>query len=113
MDYLRDKFVEEELSEDRIWFSLAAYNAGYNRVQRARKLAKQMNLDSNKWFDNVELAMMAMARPVWKDGELARNCRCGQTVVYVRDIRTLYNNYVRLTRSARTVSTHLPGNRDI
>ena len=113
MDYLRDKFVEEELSEDRVWFSLAAYNAGYNRVQRARKLATQMNLDSNKWFDNVELAMMAMAKPVWKDGELAQNCRCGQTVVYVRDIRTLYNNYVRLTRSTRTVSTQLPGNRDI
>ncbi|NKB36253.1 MAG: transporter substrate-binding domain-containing protein [Gammaproteobacteria bacterium] len=106
MDYLRDKFEEEELQEDRIWFSLAAYNAGYNRVKRARKLAEKMNLNGNKWFDNVELAMLAMARPVWKNGEVERHCRCGQTVVYGRDIRTLYSNYVRLTRSGNTVSNN-------
>ncbi len=104
MDYLRDKFEDEELQEDRIWFSLAAYNAGYNRVKKARKLAQRMNLDDSKWFDNVELAMLAMARPVWKNGEVERHCRCGQTVVYVRDIRTLYSNYVRLTRAGETVS---------
>lgn len=102
MDYLRSKFKDDQLLEDRIWFSLAAYNAGYNRVYRARKLAESMNLDKNKWFDNVEKAMLALSRPYWKAGEASRNCRCGQTVVYVRNIRTLYNNYVRLTRSVKT-----------
>ncbi len=101
MHYLRGKFEDSLLLEDRIWFSLAAYNAGYNRVQRARLLAERMNLDKNKWFDNVEKAMLTLAKPYWKDGETTRNCRCGQTVVYVRDIRTLYTNYVRLTRSIK------------
>lgn len=104
MDYLRGKFKDNELLEERIWFSLAAYNAGFNRVQRARRLAERMNLDKNKWFDNVEKAMLAMARPYWKDGEVARNCRCGQAVVYVREIRTLYNNYVHLRPGIRTVA---------
>ncbi len=104
MDYLRDKFTGTEMLEERIWFSLAAYNAGYNRVQRARQLAERMNLDKNKWFDNVEKAMLAMAQPFWKDGEVARQCRCGQAVVYVREIRTLYNNYVQLKPTIRTVS---------
>ena len=63
-----------------------------------------MNLDKNKWFDNVEKAMLAMARPYWKDGKVVRNCRCGQAVVYVREIRTLYNNYVQLRPSIRTVA---------
>ena len=104
MDYLRNKFTGSELLEERIWFSLAAYNAGYNRVQRARQLAERMNLDKNKWFDNVEKAMLAMSQPFWKDGEVARQCRCGQAVVYVREIRTLYNNYVQLRPAIRTAA---------
>ena len=64
-----------------------------------------MHLNSNRWFDNVEKAMLAMSRPYRKDGELVRYCRCGQTVVYVRDIRTLYNNYVQLTQSIKTAAT--------
>ncbi len=113
MDYLRSKFEDDQLLEDRIWFSLAAYNAGYNRVYRARQLAENMNLDKNKWFDNVEKAMLALSRPYWREGEVARNCRCGQTVVYVRNIRTLYNNYARLTRSVKTVSNTPEFSQDI
>ena len=104
MHYLRGKFENELMLEDRLWFSLAAYNAGYGRVHRARLLAEEMNLDQNKWFDNVEKAMLRLATPYQKDGETVRNCRCGQTVVYVRNIKTLYNNYVRLTRDLKTVS---------
>jgi membrane-bound lytic murein transglycosylase F len=104
MHYLRGKFEDDLMLEDRLWFSLAAYNAGYGRVNRARLLAKEMDLDQNKWFDNVEKAMLRLATPYQKDGETVRNCRCGQTVVYVRNIKTLYNNYVRLTRDLKTVS---------
>jgi membrane-bound lytic murein transglycosylase F len=104
MHYLRGKFENELMLEDRLWFSLAAYNAGYGRVHRARLLAEEMNLDQNKWFDNVEKAMLSLATPYRKDGQTVRNCRCGQTVVYVRNIKTLYNNYIRLTRDLKTVS---------
>lgn len=97
LDYLRGKFEEDLSLENRIWFTLASYNAGYGRVKRARALAEKMGLDKDQWFDNVELAMLELAKPYIKDGEQVRYCRCGQTVVYVREIRTRYFNYIRLT----------------
>jgi len=103
---LRDQFEHELLLEDKTWFSLASYNAGFNRIKYARLLATEMGLDKNKWFDNVEKAMLVLARPYKKDGEIVRNCRCGQTVVYVQEIRTLYNNYVRLTQSTQIASNN-------
>jgi len=98
---LRERFDNDLLMENRTWFSLAAYNAGYSRVQRARRWAERMGLDKNKWFDNVELAMLAMSRPYNKDGEWVHDCNCGQTAHYVRELRTLYNNYVRLIQISR------------
>lgn len=102
LDYLRSRFEDDLQLEDRTWFTLAAYNAGYNRVKKARQLAEEMHLDKNRWFENVEIAMAKLARPYERNGEYIRNCRCGQTVIYVREIKTLYNNYVRLTQSVKT-----------
>ena len=106
LDYLRGKFDENLLLEDRMWFALASYNAGYGRVKHGRQLAEEMGLDKNKWFDNVELAMLQMAKPYVRDGEERRICRCGQTVVYVREIRTRYYNYIRLTETLQIASLY-------
>jgi membrane-bound lytic murein transglycosylase MltF len=38
-------------------FAMAAYNAGPANITRCRKLAKDMGLDPNKWFNNVEVAV--------------------------------------------------------
>jgi len=105
LNMLRARFEDSLMLENRTWFSLASYNAGYNRVKRAREIAVDMGLDKNRWFGHVEKAMMVLARPYKKDGEVVRNCRCGQTVIYVRNIRTLYNNYVRLTQATKIAST--------
>ena len=110
---LRDQFENDLILEDRTWFSLASYNAGFGRVKQAREQAEKMGLDPNRWFGNVEKAMLVMAKPFKKDGELIRNCRCGETVVYVHEIRTLYNNYVRLTQAiqlarAETTPVRIP-----
>jgi len=103
LNYLRSRFKEDDLPlEERTWFTLAAYNAGFNRVRQARQLAAKMHLNPDRWFNNVEKAMLKLSRPYRQDGEVVRACRCGQTAVYVREIRTLYNNYVHLTQSLRT-----------
>lgn len=104
MAYLRSQFEDSLALEDRTWFTLASYNAGYNRVKKARELAEKMNLDRNRWFNNVEIAMLRLARPYTKNGEVVRDCRCGQAAVYVREIRTLYNNYLRLTQSVKAAA---------
>jgi len=103
LSHLRDKFDNSILLHDRMWFAVASYNSGYTRLKRARLLAEKMGLDKNKWFQNVELAMLSMAKPYKKNGKKVRNCRCGQTVVYVREIRTRYFNYIRLTETQQLV----------
>lgn len=110
LSYLRDKFEDTILLQDRMWFTLASYNAGYGRVKRARLLAEKMGLDKDLWFDNVEIAMLAQAKPYTKDGKQVRYCRCGQAVVYVREIRTRYFNYIRLTETQK-VALLSPGGR--
>jgi len=105
LSLLRNQFASDLLLEERTWFSLASYNAGPGRVNHARRMATKMGLDPNRWFGNVESAMLALAEPVERGGETVRNCRCGQTVVYVKEIRRLYRNYVRLTRAGQVAST--------
>ena len=108
MKILRDRFEQELPLEDKTWFTLASYNAGFSRVKNARALAKKMGLDGNRWFGNVEKAMLALSRPYSRDGELRRLCRCGQAVVYVREIRSLYHNYVRLTEITQIARAEIP-----
>ncbi len=107
MSILRDQFEQELLLEDKTWFTLASYNAGFSRVKKARLLAEKMGLDSDRWFGNVEKAMLKLSKPYIQDGEVRRLCRCGQAVVYVQDIRSLYNNYVRLTETTQLASADI------
>ena len=45
--------------------------------------------------------MLALSKPYILEGEIRRLCRCGQAVVYVREIRSLFHNYVRLTENTQ------------
>lgn len=101
LNYLRTKFEDTILLQDRMWFTLASYNAGYGRVKRARQLAEKIGLDKDQWFDNVEIAMMGLGKSYSKNGEQIPYCQCGQTVVYVREIRTRYFNYIRLIETQK------------
>jgi membrane-bound lytic murein transglycosylase F len=98
MHKLRQQFESDLPLEERTWFTLAAYNAGFARISQARQLAEKMGLDPNRWFGNVDKAMLKLAKPYNKNGKKVRVCRCGQTVVYVSEIRALYNTYVRFTK---------------
>ena len=40
--------------DDRFGFTLSSYNGGAGWVDRERKAAAQMNVESNRWFDRVE-----------------------------------------------------------
>jgi len=108
MKILRDQFEQELPLKAKTWFTLASYNAGFTRVKNARALAEKMGLDSDRWFGNVEKAMLALAEPYIEEGEVRRLCRCGQAVIYVREIRSLYHNYVRLTETTQIARVEIP-----
>jgi membrane-bound lytic murein transglycosylase F len=92
LDFLRGQFEDDLNLQDRTWFTLAAYNAGLARVQRARARAAAMDLDPDRWFDNVEVAMLSLGKAA------DSGCNCSQAAVYVRDIRSRYNSYLHLAR---------------
>jgi membrane-bound lytic murein transglycosylase MltF len=74
--------IEGMKERDRIRMTLAAYNAGPRTLINARNRAERMGLDPNRWFRNVELALLAMNRP--------------EPVNYVSEINQRYLSYLML-----------------
>jgi membrane-bound lytic murein transglycosylase F len=94
--WIYNHFDKPEFSaEDKIKFSLAAYNAGIGHIYDARALAKKYKLDPNVWSDNVEAMLLNKSSrkyytdPVVKHG----HCRGFETRVYVRNIMQYYEHY--------------------
>jgi membrane-bound lytic murein transglycosylase F len=99
LDWVRDRFDDVVSVRDRTWFALAAYNAGAGHVRHARRVAIQQGLDPNRWFGNVEHAMLLLSRPQYAQSSPHGYCRCSEPVRYVRDVRTRYNAYVEMAGS--------------
>lgn len=81
MAHLRDTYFAEPAldSLNRYLFTLAAYNAGPNRLQRLRERSREAGLDPDVWFGNVELTA---ARSVGRE-----------TVQYVAEVTRRYLAY--------------------
>ncbi len=108
MDWLRDRFDSNLPISERLWFTLASYNAGAGHVHDARRLARLKGFDPNRWFDHTEKAMLLLAKK-----EYARKARFGyvngrEPVNYVRDIRQRFEAYIDLSREITTVQTRPP-----
>ena len=92
LDWARGKFEKNTL-ESKLWFSLASYNAGIGHLYDARRLAKQLNLDPDIWFGNVEVAMLKLSEPRYFTKARYGYVRGAEPVQYVRNIRQLYLAY--------------------
>ncbi len=59
MEFIRRRYFADAAIPEReqILFSIAAYNAGPNRIQRLREVAAERGLNPNLWFRNVELVV--------------------------------------------------------
>jgi membrane-bound lytic murein transglycosylase F len=100
LDWLRDRFDSKLPISERLWFTLASYNAGAGHVHDARRLARKLGYDHNRWFDHTEKAMLLLSKK-----EYARKARFGyvngrEPVNYVRDIRARFEAYLDLSREA-------------
>ncbi len=83
--FLRDRYFDDPAldEENRLAFSWAAYNAGPAKVAKMRSKAKELGLDPNRWFGNVEHAALAIV------GQ--------ETVRYVNNIYKYYLAYKMIT----------------
>ncbi|MCO1335039.1 transporter substrate-binding domain-containing protein [Microbulbifer sp. OS29] len=96
MDWVRDRFNPALPTVNRLWFTLASYNAGYGHLLDAQRLAEQLGLDPNVWFDNVEVAMLKLAQPQYFKRARYGYVRGSEPVQYVRNISNLYKAYVEM-----------------
>ncbi|WP_299584478.1 transporter substrate-binding domain-containing protein [uncultured Microbulbifer sp.] len=96
MDWVRDRFNPSLPTVNKLWFTLASYNAGYGHLLDAQRLAKQLGLDPNIWFDNVEVAMLKLAQPQYFKRARYGYVRGSEPVQYVRNISNLYKAYVEM-----------------
>lgn len=86
MRFILDRYFQGEPMDslNRALFAFASYNAGPARVAKLRAKAKQMGLDPNVWFNNVEVVA---ARDIGRE-----------TVTYVRNIFKYYVAYALVAR---------------
>ncbi|MEW5740570.1 MAG: transporter substrate-binding domain-containing protein [Myxococcota bacterium] len=82
--------------EERVRFALAAYNAGFGRLEDARRLARDLKLNPDVWAGNVEKAMALLARPAYARRSRGGYCRCQEPVDYVGIIENKYRSYAQL-----------------
>ncbi|SDZ89285.1 membrane-bound lytic murein transglycosylase F [Microbulbifer marinus] len=93
LDWVRDRFDPATPIDTKLWFTLASYNAGYGHLLDAQRLAKQLGLDPNEWFDNVEVAMLKLSEPRYFKKARYGYVRGAEPVQYVRNISALYKAY--------------------
>ena len=97
LDFLRGYFESEVSTDERIWFALASYNAGKGHVSDARRLARQMGLNPDIWFGNVEKAMLLLSKPRYANQARYGYVRGSEPVNYVREIRDRHQAYLQVT----------------
>lgn len=98
LDWTRARFSKNLALQEQIYFSLAAYNAGFGHVKDAQRLAKRMNLRSDVWFNNVEKAMLLLQQPKYYKKARFGYCRGSEPVNYVREIQQRYLSYVDIVQ---------------
>ena len=100
--WTRERFEASLPISERLWFALAAYNAGPGHVRDARKLARHAGFNGDLWFDNVERAMLLLAKPEYASRAAHGFVRGSEPVKYVRDIRERYQAYIDHFRTQRS-----------
>ena len=102
LDWVRQRLPEDLPVADRIWFTLAAYNAGLGHVLDARRLATQKGWDRDRWFDNVENAMLLLSQRKYHSQARHGYVRGSEPVAYLNNISARFKAYVQLTEDQAT-----------
>lgn len=95
MGRLLAMFDEKLELRQRVRFALASYNVGPGHVHDARRLARELGLDPNRWFHNVEKAMLLLEKPNYAAKAKSGYCRGSEAVNYVSRIQSSFDAYVK------------------
>ncbi len=81
--------------QERVKFTLAAYNVGLGHIMDAIRLAEVIGLKPDVWYGNVEVALLHKANPAYYSNAAVKHgyCRGTETINYVRSIIERNKNY--------------------
>ncbi len=98
LDKFWQKYIQNK--DERIKFVLASYNIGFGHVKDAYNLAKKYGAKQNIWFGNVENYLLKKSNKKYYNDKVVRNgyCNCIETVNYVKDVLTKYEQYKQFTK---------------
>ncbi|MCA0893359.1 transporter substrate-binding domain-containing protein [Microbulbifer agarilyticus] len=100
--WLYRKFEDKGISpENRMWFTLASYNAGLGHVYDAQDLAEEKGWDRNVWFGNVENAMLLLSERKYYSKARYGYARGQEPYDYVRKISQRFRTYAALLEAYR------------
>jgi membrane-bound lytic murein transglycosylase F len=95
---LIEQFDKRLPFKQRVRFALAAYNVGKGHVDDARRLAGEFGMDPDKWFGNVEQAMLKLQEQPYARRARYGYCRGQEPVHYVSEIQSRYENYLTVVK---------------
>ncbi len=87
---LSERFSADLDKQDRLWFTLAAYNVGYGHLQDARYITKRRGGNPDKWVD-VKESLPLLRRKRWYKKTRYGYARGNEPVKYVENIRSYYD----------------------
>lgn len=94
---LYDRIPEEVPEEDRVWFTLAAYNMGYGHLKDARLLAEKLGVNPNEWRFVREVIPLLTEKEYYKD--LPHGYARGhEALTYVSRIRDYHDLLIQASR---------------
>lgn len=99
-DYLHllmNQLPQSIAAEDRIWFSLAAYNMGMGHLIDVRRLTKQLGGDPDNWLD-VKKNLPLLAEKRYYSQLKYGYARGFEAFQYVENIRRYYNSIMNHQR---------------
>ena len=90
-----EKYFSDMEAEEKIKFTLAAYNAGYGHVTDARNLASKYGKDPNRWDDHVAEYIRLKSEPEYYNDPVCKHgyLRGTETFRYVKEVLSRYKSY--------------------
>ena len=91
----RQGFSEITDPEEKVKFTLAAYNAGIGHIYDAQRLARKYGKDPNKWDNNVAEYIRLKNDPEYYNDPVCKHgyLRGSETYNYVREVLERYHYY--------------------
>lgn len=91
----KNEFPDVTDPEEKLKFTLAAYNAGSGHVADARRLAAKYGGNPNVWDNNVEAYIRLKKDPNYYNDPVCRSgyLRGAETINYVRSVMARYQAY--------------------